>query len=891
MNIQANRSHEQTLAPSFASLQLKKLELEFTVDPLFKKASADFDEGGAKGLLLNHLSINSDGRIVFDSSDDTTNTKSDPQIPRAEESMAGGETVMQQTATGEDDQKHDVDQRNHPEGPQIMHAPAEQQDAEIDLDSLAAKFFPDLSVLDSQDICPSMKTFALGDPNSTLDLAILKAPEDWRDAHKNAESEDMGREPPPVIDIPGGEPSGIFLNSDNAAGFDDDDDDDEDGIGGAFGGFDIGADVGFGGGGEAWAKETALEPMLHISSAASAADGTRDGSEGIATGEFDPAHPQSDNYAVGLKHGFETGPEPTAAAFVGGDPTENLLSYFDATLQSSKASTSWAGLPQHWRIRKLKSTTLARQNNNQHPSSSDTAVGASTATTTTTTASRTRKEKEPFEIDFLSPMDQTLADMLYTPASSNAAISLPKAQWKTKDRNLLPDDRHFSSKSLLTLWLKPKAGIGKRKRRRVVDGSSSDDHETRRDGEERNEVDSGDPHVEMDEAYWARRREEDDRIRQAELEEEREAREAGELGRAGDYDANFFADDGHGLPFGPGLPDDVDDGDDDDGYGGGGVDSNGFTDANEMFSPSSSQQQQRQQLPLPPPGTRNDAFNMNQAPTTNFLPASFGAQLINNNNNHGSSGDGSDGNAPNRLISRPEYVNYARAAKKVDVRRLKENMWKGMVGWGFDRDDEDADNSIKNTNHSPDDGDGREDEKREGEDEQPSNSTDCSSTLSHPFYQQQQQQQQQPAASELAVTAAEEEKERRSSENAQRTTDLQFTSLIRNLTSVYPERQMRDISTSYCFICLLHLANEKGLVLESGQDTEKAKVKEEDKDEEGGMRRKDVDMEHNGDGDGVGGSGGGGDDDDDEDGGEEDPIMNEIHVRKDMTVGKGYVGE
>ncbi|KAF4333214.1 condensin complex subunit 2, partial [Fusarium beomiforme] len=67
----AQRSSEATLAPSFNSLQLKKFELEFAVDPLFKKASADFDEGGAKGLLLNHLMIDSQGRIVFDSSDDT----------------------------------------------------------------------------------------------------------------------------------------------------------------------------------------------------------------------------------------------------------------------------------------------------------------------------------------------------------------------------------------------------------------------------------------------------------------------------------------------------------------------------------------------------------------------------------------------------------------------------------------------------------------------------------------------------------------------------------------------------------------------------------------------------------------------------------------------------
>lgn len=39
------------------------------MDPLFKKTSADFDEGGAKGLLLNHLSLDGEGRIVFDAGD------------------------------------------------------------------------------------------------------------------------------------------------------------------------------------------------------------------------------------------------------------------------------------------------------------------------------------------------------------------------------------------------------------------------------------------------------------------------------------------------------------------------------------------------------------------------------------------------------------------------------------------------------------------------------------------------------------------------------------------------------------------------------------------------------------------------------------------------------
>src|ERR1700722_181347 len=68
----AHRS-ESTLAKNPAQLRSKKLDLEFSVNPLFKKTCADFDEGGAKGLLMNHLSLGlvSDGgmRVVFDASD------------------------------------------------------------------------------------------------------------------------------------------------------------------------------------------------------------------------------------------------------------------------------------------------------------------------------------------------------------------------------------------------------------------------------------------------------------------------------------------------------------------------------------------------------------------------------------------------------------------------------------------------------------------------------------------------------------------------------------------------------------------------------------------------------------------------------------------------------
>jgi condensin complex subunit 2 len=201
----AARSAEATLATSFAQLQNKKMELEFSVDPLFKKASADFDEGGAKGLLLNHLAIDGKGRIVFDSSDDANDAT-------AEETRA----------------------TPAPEGREETPEVQASDDIDIDISGLASKYFPDLSRLDEQDVCPSMKTFDLGDVNGSMDLPFLKAPE-VDDSKDNEEEE--------------GNKSGVFLDDDNPMGFDDDDDVN-------MGGFDLPPETGFGEGGEVWARKS-----------------------------------------------------------------------------------------------------------------------------------------------------------------------------------------------------------------------------------------------------------------------------------------------------------------------------------------------------------------------------------------------------------------------------------------------------------------------------------------------------------------------------------------------------------------------------------------------------------------------------------------------------------
>ena len=522
---QAQRSSESTLVPSFASLQLKKFELEFAVDPLFKKASADFDEGGAKGLLLNHLAIDAQGRIVFDSSDD------------AGDATAEGDAARRRS--GAADQEEEDDKEDVKEATPIPVESADECETEIDIAALGSKFFPDLDRLEEQDICPSLKNFDLGDPSGSLDIPFLKAPEDWRQDKNEAKDEAKDAD----------NRSGIVLDDDNAAGFDDDD--------GMLGGFDLPVDTGFGEGGEVWAKDAALEPQMRVHNVDRDEAGGED--EGADVGSFDP---ESGQYTVSLKHQGER------------DHHEDILSYFDNALKKN-----WAG-PEHWRIRRIKDSSIAK-----------------------TPGPTKRKEKEPFEIDFTAPLDAALAEAIYTPASSNSVISLPKAQWKSKTRNLLPDDKHFNSRQLLRLFLKPKARIG-----------------SRRPGFGRSKAEPSVPDQAPDEAYWASQKPEQGA--------------ADDEGREGDYDANFFADDP--LAFPAGLPDDDDD----------------FADAREEFAPNFDE--------VDPAAAPLDADGV----VSSQVEGGYGSQLV----------------TQSRRL-RPEYVQYARVAKKVDVRRLKEEMWRGIGLW------------------------------------------------------------------------------------------------------------------------------------------------------------------------------------------------------------------
>ncbi len=647
--------------------------------------------------------IDSQGRIVFDSSDDA-----DDAAQAASKSRKGPDGEDIEGEEGEEGfSLADRDLTPVPE-----EAEEEEDDVEIDVGGLGARFFPDLGLLDSMDVCPSLKTFDLGDPSGSLDIPFLRAPEDWRD-------QDKEKTPGPGAI---GDKSGMFIDDENLLGFDDED---------ALGTFDLGADVDFGEGGEAWAREAALEPqMMRVFDAGLGGLGDGAGADGEGDG-VDMMDGGNGDFAISMTHAQKAD-----------RMHEDILGYFDQALQKNWTSA------EHWRIRKIKDVNKP------------------------TEPTRTRKEKQPFEIDFSAPLDPSVAETIYTPASTNAAISLPKKDWKSKSRNLLPDDKHFSSKQLLSLFLKPKARMG---RRRVLGSGASriglngalDTHRAGADI----------PEGEMDEAFWASQKAPLQSTDPSTHDDE------GDLLPQGDYDANFFQDDG--LPFAPGGDDD-DDMDDDE-----------FADAREHFSPEAGGGPMMTEVGM------TGAFG--GLTVTNPADLAFGTMLV----------------TQNRRV-RPEYVQYARVAKKVDVRRLKEEIWKGM---GF----EEVAVSIPffvlfRLFLSPF--------------PSPFSSPLCLPPTSFPSHKlTHPQDPTQPNTSRLLTPTSPEKPAASSSTDPSKDKEdptLKFTSVVNDLQRVYPRQAMADISTSFCFICLLHLANEKGLVIDKTEGLDELLIRKDWSAEVGG---------------------------------------------------------
>ncbi|KAG0275168.1 hypothetical protein BGZ95_009121 [Linnemannia exigua] len=150
-----------TLAKDFSSLSLEKFNLEFSVDPLFKKTSADFDEGGARGLLLNHLSVDAEGKIIFDAGD-ARDEGDDDDDEDDEDDKEEDEEDEPRTPTDEEETR-----------PKFNRKSSEVESSMIDIQRLRSKFLPSLNQIFYKDICPSLKDFQLSG-SSELDFSFVK---------------------------------------------------------------------------------------------------------------------------------------------------------------------------------------------------------------------------------------------------------------------------------------------------------------------------------------------------------------------------------------------------------------------------------------------------------------------------------------------------------------------------------------------------------------------------------------------------------------------------------------------------------------------------------------------------------------------------------------------
>ncbi|GAA5987752.1 hypothetical protein JCM11641_006519 [Rhodosporidiobolus odoratus] len=680
-----------TLADSFSKLRLKAFDLEFTVDPLFKKTSADFDEGGAAGLLMNHLSVDGGMRVVFDAGD--------------------ARLEMDEEDVGEEEREREVERRRREEEEEgekdvnvvelfkcfSTHIPPSQP-----LSSRPAPSSPTeaLDRLTSMSLCPSLSTFRFSaDSLQSLNLGIL-----------NLDLNDDDDYPLPSSKLA----ASVAAKSDggvNAHLADDDHDD--------FGGFDAGGqgfgggfddDEGAGGGGmevdffadEFTTPQAAFEaglelptPPAHLVAQHAAGGGGGGGGFGMGQVEpFDPSRPEGLAFTMnngGGGDGGERGP--------GGGEEGLLLEYFDSRLAKGKG---WAG-PEHWKMARRRGVVASKAEDAEDADHASTADGKEP---------KKKREKVAFSFDFTEPPPLS-AKELFAAATPKSSITSSVAKSKRKvgaaggavgeeEDHTLPADYGFRSRVLLSLFLKPKMMLRMRRRHPLpLPGGGLDGEGVEGGG------------AEADVQFWA----------QAGM-------GGGGMGGGGEMG---------GI----------------EGYGGG-------MDGGEEYGGG---------FDGPLDGPDDD------------FPPPFDTQWLASGDNDGDHDDEPFTRAQDEAEkelddlaaasagqvrrARPETVNYAKRAKRVDVKRLKDSIWREL---------EEVVLEVK----------------------------EFPKELSYDPSQPPPPSAPAPRKSQPA----------RPKSNAKQSTNHNKEAILPVLTQLrkqYPKDKMDEISTSYMFICLLHLANEKGL--------------------------------------------------------------------------------
>lgn len=156
-------------------------------------------------------------------------------------------------------------------------------------------------------------------------------------------------------------------------------------------------------------------------------------------------------------------------------------------------------------------------------------------------------------------------------------------------------------------------------------------------------------------------------------------------------------------------------------------------------------------------------------------------------------------NAHPQTLYRTNAISYAKRSKKVDVKLLKQNIWNSIEEISIHKKkrfashfEEEVGNGGGYSNKVQEEGTPLEVESSATRSEE---STTRTSTMS-------------PPAMDDFVDSGED------------IDSMQFTNVVEKMSLKYNTKTKRDLSTSFCFICLLHLANEQGLTLETLSNNE-----------------------------------------------------------------------
>ncbi|KAJ2795270.1 hypothetical protein H4R20_005938, partial [Coemansia guatemalensis] len=180
------------------------------------KTSADFDEGGARGLLLNHLGVDAEGRIVFDASDSAALVDGDDAAAEGDIALDEHDAIEDAATDTEADADAGAVQKEKQVAQQLSVSKAHRTTA-VDISSLEDILGTIAEHLDDAQICPSLADFEFT-RDTSLDFSLLKEhlrddeePESGR-GMDDEETEDQGS----FGGVGDDDDMGHFLNFDEA---------------------------------------------------------------------------------------------------------------------------------------------------------------------------------------------------------------------------------------------------------------------------------------------------------------------------------------------------------------------------------------------------------------------------------------------------------------------------------------------------------------------------------------------------------------------------------------------------------------------------------------------------------------------------------------------------